>query len=110
VDAATGAVQRDNLQSAIHELHAPRINLKKNEMVNDALYTTALAATEAYEVIQDLDPPPDKTQLDRIAEGIVRRHQFKVDVITDAAVRAALAALDGARGSWTTRIRSHGLV
>jgi len=101
VDAATGAVQRDKpaerhsrTACAAHQPQRTRWSMMRST-------TTALAATEAYEVIQDLDPPPDKTQLDRIAEGIVRRHQFKVDVITDAAVRAALAALDGARGSWT---------
>jgi len=101
IDAATGAKQRDDLQSAIHKLRDPRVELKRCAMINDALYTTVLTTADAYEVIAEMDPPPSKKQLDEIATRIVAKHQFKIDSITDAAVHDALSRLDVSRGSWT---------
>jgi hypothetical protein len=103
VDAVEGAVQRDHLRDAIHSLYQPRIELKKNEMVNAALLETVLAATMAYQTLTDTLPPPLRTKeiLDKIATNLVDKNHFNVNAITDAFVLEQLAALDRSRGSWT---------
>lgn len=99
IDAISGAVQRDKLQQAIHQLVPPRITLKQSVMVADKVQETLTSVIMSFNAVKSAGL--DKAALDAIAQNLVQQNTVNVNAITPDMARQALAAYDQARGAWT---------
>lgn len=107
IDSIEGAIQRDKLRDAIHEVISPRIKLKRNAMINAQVLLTLQAVIAAYQAITGIPGMTfTKTQLDAIAQNLVNQNTVNINSFTEDAARAALAQLDGDRGAWTNEDNS----
>lgn len=102
IDSIEGAVQRSQLQDAIHSLIKPRIKIKRNAMINSRVLLSLQSVIAAYQAITGIPNMTfTKAQLDAIAQNLVNQNTVDISAIDDEAARTALAGLDRDRGAWT---------
>lgn len=102
IDSIEGAVQRDTLQSAIHDLITPRIKLKRNSMINSQVLLSLQSVIAAYQAITNIPGMTfTKEQLDAIAQNLVRQNQVNIDSFTESEAASVLAQFDRDRSAWT---------
>lgn len=99
IDTISGAVQRDELQKAIHDMIPPRVTLKQSSMIAERVQQTLSAVIMSFTVVKAAGL--DKSALDGIAQKLVDQNQVDVAAITVEAAAQALAAYDKARDAWT---------
>ncbi len=97
-----GAIQREKLREAIHDLIDPRIKLKRNAMINGQVLLTLQSVIAAYTAITNVPGVTfTQVQLDAIAKNLVDQNTIQVGKFTEAAAREELAIFDKERGAWT---------
>jgi len=99
IDAISGAVQRNKLRDAIHEMIEPRIKLQHNVMISEKVKDTLTAVIMSFNAIAEAGM--DKSTLDKIAQNLVDQNKINIDAITIDAAKSALADYDKGRNAWT---------
>jgi hypothetical protein len=100
LDLVDGSDNCKRLQEATHELIPARVDLKKKTLINAQVRETLGAVMAAFNGVKKVSGIT-KDQLDQTSKNIIDEYHINTNLITDDTARAALAALDASRGSWT---------